>query len=77
VFSEKAEHRLRVPQQVAEENILTSEEAAGGSRKLHNELHNLHSSPNIMMIKSSRIRWMGHVTCVGEMNSVQNFGQKT
>jgi hypothetical protein len=32
-------------------------------RKLHNEeLHNLYSSPNIIrMIKSWRVRWVGHV----------------
>jgi hypothetical protein len=35
----------------------------GGSRKLHNEeLHNLYSSPGIIiMIKSRRMRWAGHV----------------
>jgi hypothetical protein len=34
----------------------------GGWRKLHNkELHNLYLSPNVRMIKSRRIRWVGHV----------------
>jgi hypothetical protein len=35
----------------------------GRWRKLHNEeLHNLHSSPSIIkIIKSKRLRWMGHV----------------
>jgi hypothetical protein len=34
----------------------------GGWRKLHNELYNLYSSPNIIrMIKSRRMRWTGHV----------------
>jgi hypothetical protein len=39
------------------------DEATGDWRKLHNEeLHNLYSSPNIiMMIKSRRMRWAGHV----------------
>jgi hypothetical protein len=38
----------------------------GGWRKLHNEeLHNLHSSPNIIrMIMSRRMRWTGHVVHV-------------
>jgi hypothetical protein len=40
----------------------------GGCRKLHNEeLHNLYSSPSIIrMIKSRRMRWVGHVTCMEE-----------
>jgi hypothetical protein len=33
------------------------------------ELHNLFSSPNIMMIKS-RTRWAGHVACIRAMKSV-------
>jgi hypothetical protein len=39
-----------------------------GRRKLHNdELHSLYSSPNIVrVIKSRRMRWAGHVACMGE-----------
>jgi hypothetical protein len=38
----------------------------GGRRKMHNEeLHNFNSSPYIItMIKSRRMRWMGHVACM-------------
>jgi hypothetical protein len=38
-------------------------EVTGGWRKLHNEeLHSLYSSPSIIvMIKSRRMRWAGHV----------------
>jgi hypothetical protein len=42
----------------------------GGWRKLHNEkLHNLYSSPYIIRIKSRRMRWAGHVTCMQEMRN--------
>jgi hypothetical protein len=36
-------------------------------RKLHNEeLHNLYSSPDIIkQVKSRRMRWAGHVACMG------------
>jgi hypothetical protein len=39
----------------------------GGGRKLHNEeLHNLYSSlDKIIMIRSKRIRWAGHVARMG------------
>jgi hypothetical protein len=39
------------------------DEVTGDWRKLHNEeLHNLYSSPNmIRMVKSRRMRWIGHV----------------
>jgi hypothetical protein len=38
----------------------------GGWRKLHKELHNLYSSPNIIrMIKSRRMSWVGHVARMG------------
>jgi hypothetical protein len=39
----------------------------GGWRRMHNEeLHNLFSSPNIIsMLKSRRMRWVGHVVRMG------------
>jgi hypothetical protein len=39
---------------------------------LHNdELHNLYSSPNIVrVIKSRRMRWVGHVARIGEGRGV-------
>jgi len=42
-------------------------EEDGSWRKLHNdELHSLHSSPNIVrVIKARRMRWAGHVARMG------------
>jgi hypothetical protein len=39
----------------------------GSWRKLHNdELHSLYFSPNIVrVVKSRRMRWVGHVACMG------------
>jgi hypothetical protein len=38
---------------------------------VHNEeLHNLYSSPNIIrVIKSRRMRWVGHVACMGYLTN--------
>jgi hypothetical protein len=42
-----------------------------GGRRLHNEeLHNVYASLNfIRVIQSRRMRWAGHVACMGEMRS--------
>jgi hypothetical protein len=47
-------------------------EENGACRKLHNdELHNLYSSLNIVrVIKSRRMRWVGHVARMGEGRGV-------
>jgi hypothetical protein len=48
------------------------DEVAGEWRKLYNEeLDNLCSSPNIIrQIKSWRMKWAGHVACMGEERNV-------
>jgi hypothetical protein len=45
------------------------DEVTGEWRRLHNkELYALYSSPNIIpVIKSRRLRWTGHVACMGEI----------
>jgi hypothetical protein len=53
-------------------------EVIRGWRKLHNEeLHNLCSSPNVIRMKSKRMRWAGHVARMGEKrNTYKIFGRK-
>jgi hypothetical protein len=66
----KEEHRLRV----FENRVLRifeprRDEVTGSWRKLHNEeLYNLYSSPSILIrvIKSRRMRLVGHVARIGE-----------
>jgi hypothetical protein len=50
-------------------------EVTGEWRKMHNgELHNFHSSPDIIrQIKSRRMRWAGHVARMGEGRNVCRF----
>ena len=43
------------------------DEVTGEWRKLHNELRDLYSLPNILrVVKSRRMRWAGHVVRMGE-----------
>jgi len=44
------------------------DEVTGEWRKLHNEeLRDVYSLPNIVqVVKSRRMRWAGHVACMGE-----------
>jgi hypothetical protein len=65
----REEHRLRVfENRVLRKIFNTKREEDGSWRKLHNnEQHGLYPSPNIVrMIKSRRMRWAGHVVCMGE-----------
>jgi hypothetical protein len=61
----KEEHRLRVFENRVLRRIFG---LTGDWRKLHNEeLHNLYSSPYVIrMIKSRRMRWLGHVAQMEE-----------
>ena len=48
------------------------DELTGDLRRWHDEeLNDLYSSPNIVrVIKSRRMRWAGHVACMGEERAV-------
>jgi hypothetical protein len=66
----REEHKLRVFENRVLRRIFGPKRdgLTGGWRKLHNEeLHNLYSSPSIIRIlKSRRMRWVGHVARIGE-----------
>jgi hypothetical protein len=73
----REEHRLRVFENRMIRRIFgpKREEVTGGWRKLHNEeLHGLYSSPSIIrMIKARRMRWVGHVACMGVVKGAYNI----
>jgi hypothetical protein len=73
----REEHRLRVFENRVLRRIFGPErdEVTGGWRKLHNEeLHGLYSSPSIVrVIKARRMRWAGHVACMGEVRGAYNI----
>jgi hypothetical protein len=63
MVSDSKEHRLRVFENRVLRRIFgpKTDGVMGGRRKLHSEeLHNLYSLPS-RIIKSSRMRWAGHV----------------
>jgi hypothetical protein len=66
----REEHRLRVFENRVLRRIFEPEreEVTGEWGKLHyEELNDLYSSPTIVwVIKSRRVRWVGHVTHMGE-----------
>jgi hypothetical protein len=69
----REEHRLRAFENRVLRKIFGPKREEDGSwKKLHNdELHSLYSSPNIVrLIKSRRMRWVGHVACRGEGRGV-------
>jgi hypothetical protein len=51
------------------------DEVMGGWRKLHDEeLQSFNSSPNIIsVIKSRRMKWVGHVACMGRKEMHTKF----
>jgi hypothetical protein len=65
----REECRLRVFENKVLRRILgpMRDEVSGERRRLHNkELYALYSSQNIIrVIKSRRLRWAGHVACMG------------
>jgi hypothetical protein len=63
VFENRVLRRIRGPKR---------DEVTGEWWKLRNEeLNELYSSPNtVRVIKSRRMKWAGHVVCMGERRSV-------
>jgi hypothetical protein len=64
----KEEHRLKVFENGVLRIFGPKRNEVGSWRKLHDdELHSQYSSPNIVrVIKSRRMRWVGHVARMGE-----------
>jgi hypothetical protein len=73
-LTQREERRLRVFENRVLRNIcgLKGVEATGDWRRLHNEeLYDLYPSPNIIqVIKSRRMRWVGHVARVEDRRGV-------
>jgi hypothetical protein len=76
----REERRLRVFENRVLRGILghKRDEVSGEWRKLNIEEFNaLYSSPNIVRVMKSRMRWVGHVARMGEERRIKGFGGKT
>jgi hypothetical protein len=69
----REEHMLRVFENRVLRRVFgpKRDEVTGEWRKLHNELNDLYSLPNIVrVVKSRRMTWAGHVARMGEGRDV-------
>jgi len=69
----REERKLRVFENMVLMRIFgpRRDEVTGEWRRLHNEeLNDLYSSPNIVWMIKSRMRWAGHVERMGEERGV-------
>ena len=70
----REERKLRVFENMVLRGLFgpRRDEVTGEWRRLHyEELNDLYSSPNIVRVrKSRRMRWAGHVACMGEERGV-------
>jgi hypothetical protein len=72
----REERRLRVFESRVLRRIFgpKRDKVTGEWRKLHNELNGLYSLPNIVrVIESRRLRWAGHVACMGKAEVCTGF----